>query len=168
MSDANPPTLSVLSLVPEQDDSPGRDRETAYQLWAFTFSRTARKVAHALDLPERTVQRWAKDGCWAERYRRDIAQLSPDLHVATVGDLVLLGKESVALLRQVVNDESIDIKVRIQAAIAGLDRAGYSPLARSEPRLPAKPSLDPVDLAALTDEDLIGIPDSGDVIDQHR
>lgn len=165
MSDASPPSPPVLSLVPDLDDSPGRDRESAYQLWVFSFSRTARKVAHALGLPERTVQRWAKDGRWAERYRRDIVQLSPDLAVATVGDLILLGKESVALLRQVVNDENIDIKVRVQAAIAGVDRAGYSPLKGAEPRMPAARALDAADLAALPDEALIGIPADDDMID---
>lgn len=117
-------------------------RELAYQLWAFVHGRSARAVAaalateHGAAVPVRTVQHWASSGRWSERAAAELSAIAPDLHAGIVADLVLGAIDAARTLRRSVAEGAgtdRPDKVQVQAALALLDRAGYSPLGRVAP-----------------------------------
>lgn len=145
---------------------PDETRELAYQLWAYVHGRDAKAVAatlareHHATVPERTLQHWASSGRWAERAAGDLAAIAPALHQGIVADLILGAVESARLLRRSVSpdtapDERPD-KVAVTAALALLDRAGYSPLGRVAPATVDAPpgALALPDVAALSLDDV--------------
>lgn len=129
---------------------PEEIRELGYQLWAYVHGRDASAVASALArehdarVPVRTVQHWASAHGWGERATAELSSIAPALHEGIVADLILGAVESARLLRRSVSpdvpaDERPD-KNALVAALALLDRAGYSPLGRVAPATVSAPA----------------------------
>lgn len=149
---------------------PEEMRETAYQLWTFIHGRSCRAVAQAISaeqrvaLPPRTVQHWAATERWEERAAAELAAIAPAIHQSIVADLILGAQEAARTLRRSVAEDdgsgaARPDKTQVQAALAILDRAGYSPLGRVAPVAPTAPAtaatLPDVAALALADVDAL-------------
>ena len=169
---ATPPPPTGAPLVPAVVDG---DAETAYQLWAWECDQNAAEVARRLSLPERTVQRWAKDGGWRTRLDRERKELAGRtwraVEVALIGVApeivkrlhgIAMGKgdtKRVRLKDGTLADVELPIPYQAQVVAANslLDRFGLS--AANAPReRPADPrgdedTLDPAKVAAMSQEE---------------
>lgn len=115
-------------------------KELAYELWAYVTGENARDVAVMLSregvtVPERTVRDWATRYGWAERVATELDTLAPAIRAKTARELVIGGLEAARTLRRSVRadlegGERPD-KTAVAAAVALLDRAGFSPLGRT-------------------------------------
>ena len=117
----------------------GETRERARQLWSFVHGRNGEAVAAAMQeecpgLEGRTVRRWAAEDGWAERVERDIRELAPAVHGATVVDLIAGSGEAIGYLRAAVRGEQKAEPARVNAALGILDRVGFG--RREGPLLP--------------------------------
>ncbi|HXH56602.1 hypothetical protein [Iamia sp.] len=116
-------------------------RELAYQLWAFVADRKVHRVPQAARSPEwaelvngqefpplDTLYDWVKRFGWNQRADRELHAIAPDLRLRTQQTVAMGTAEAAAYLRQVLGDEEVDPKIRTQAAVALLDRGGFSPV----------------------------------------
>lgn len=113
-------------------------RQVAYELWAFRCGQNCSAVARILAdeygeaIPERTVRYWAESEGWAARVRDGLRQLAPATREQTIVELIFGALEASRYLRGVANGD-VDLdkvtgKTRVTAAIAILDRGGFSPV----------------------------------------
>lgn len=68
-----------------------------------------------------------------------------------------LATKAVGVLQQLIDDETVPAKVRLDAAKTILDRSGYSPTRREEPEDPAEKELNDLsieELTAIVDEEM--------------
>lgn len=140
-------------------------KETAYQLWAFVTSRNASETARILsqpewqiDVPRETVAYWAREYNWAQRAADDVHKIAPDLRFQAFSELLFAGLDGAKYIRKVNAGEEPPDKYRITAAIAAVDRIGFSPVGKGvpttdPPRLTEGLSVD--DLAGLSPDDLM-------------
>lgn len=111
--------------------------ELAFEYWAFTAGQNSVTVSKMLaneghDVSPRLIRYWASRGKWAERAKDKVRELFPAATEQTVTELVFGSLESSRYLRSVVTDDTVQAKVRVTAAIALMDRAGYSPVGRND------------------------------------
>jgi hypothetical protein len=136
--------------------SPGRPsydqstRDLAYRVWLMDASqspaRTARILArdHGIPLSDETIRYWRDTEDWPGRIADAVRQVGRGQSVQAFLDLVAGGPQSIAFLRTLVDGDFPEsetiagLGLRLKAAIALKDSAGYSPLGRSStPQLPA-------------------------------
>lgn len=124
-------------------------RDLAYRVWLLEASqspaRTARILArdHAIPLSDETIRYWRDTEDWPGRIADAVRQVGRGQSVQAFIDLVAGGPQSLAFLRTIVDgdfpesDTIPGLKLRVQAAIALKDSAGYSPLGKAAtPSLP--------------------------------
>ena len=112
-------------------------RETAYQYWAFRADRNAARAARLLQadgvtIPADTIRSWVERHRWVARADIDAVQLAPAHRRQIIETLIYGGPESVGYLRGVVTGQEAPDKTRVAAAVAILDRIGFSPLGRQQ------------------------------------
>lgn len=127
------------------DTGPGKrytdeERELGYELWAYVCGENAEEVAvmlgrEGITVPGRTVRDWAVRYGWAERMATELDTLAPAIRARTARELVIGGLEAARTLRRSVRADldpgDRPDKTAITAAVALLDRAGFSPLGRT-------------------------------------
>jgi hypothetical protein len=94
-------------------------------------------------LPARTVQHWASSERWEDRAAAELAAIAPNIHAGIVADLIIGAQEAARTLRRSVSEDpegGRPDKTQVTAALALLDRAGYSPLGRVAPVAPTAPA----------------------------
>jgi hypothetical protein len=118
-------------------------RELAYELWAFVAGENCEEVAAllareeygAVVVPARTVRDWVTRFGWVERLATELDALAPAIRAKTARELVLGGLDAARVLRRATRDDvppgAKPDKVAVTAAVALLDRAGFSPLGRT-------------------------------------
>jgi hypothetical protein len=118
-------------------------RELAYELWAFVAGENCEEVAAllareeygAVVVPARTVRDWVTRFGWVERLASELDALAPAIRAKTARELVLGGLDAARVLRRATRDDvppgAKPDKVAVTAAVALLDRAGFSPLGRT-------------------------------------
>lgn len=117
-------------------------KERAYQLWAFQASRRAKIVSDLLasgelgdpvDVTERTIRNWATDDGWADRVRRDLRAIAPDMQEQTIAELIMGALSGARYLRAVIEDRAEPNKDKVASSLGAIDRSGLSHIGRSNP-----------------------------------
>ena len=141
---------------------PAETKEYAFQLWAYICGRNAGAVARKLreenllprEMPhvrvQETVAHWAKRYNWRLRVTHDFAMIAPDLHDQLAQEIILGARSSVAHLRHVVDGETKPDGNRIRAALGLLDRAGFTPIKRTDPIFPNIPVMEDEEVGGYT------------------
>lgn len=146
-------------------------KEYAYQLWAYICGRNAGAVARRLreenmlprEMPhvrvQETVAHWAKKYEWRLRIKSDFKVIAPDLHDMIAQEVILGARESVEYLRKVVGEPGKHDANRVRAALALMDRAGFTPIRHRDPVVfdPQVMSDEEVTAYTLTPEDIFAL-----------
>lgn len=143
-------------------------KELAYEIWAIKGSENVSKTRQLLlegkygdpiDVPERTLYRWAADYEWKIRKSEQIKQLAPSIREHIFGELIFTTAEAVGQIREAVQAGDPLDKALVSLTLGYLDRTGFSPVGKNDtskvldevkPRLEALPE----DLSQLTDAEL--------------
>lgn len=156
---------------------PAETKEYAFQLWAYVCSRNAGCVARKLreedrlprEMPHVRVQEavahWAKRYQWRLRVTNDFAVIAPDLHEQMAQEIILGARTGIRYLRDVVDGRAqTDDKGkvdgnRIRAALALVDRAGFTPVRRNDPVVfePEEMKSEEVSSYTLTPEEIFAL-----------
>jgi hypothetical protein len=143
-------------------------KEYAFQLWAYVCHRNAGEVARILreenrlprEMPHQRVQEyvahWAKKNDWRLRIKHDFKIIAPDLHDQMAQEIILGARTSIVHLVKVVNGEEKPDGNRIRAAMALLDRCGFTPIRAKDPIVfePEPQKAEEASDYALTPEDI--------------
>ncbi len=140
--DATAPPVPVVALEPE------RNRETAFALWAYRYGRNAAATAAALDLPPRTVQRWAAEDGWAARADREAAELVANVRAAAEVALFGAVADAIDALHKIARGqgetktvldkrgEPVTVEIPVPFQAASTPRTPSSPSPGASPRPP--------------------------------
>ncbi|RJO67627.1 MAG: hypothetical protein C4523_08800 [Myxococcales bacterium] len=156
MSDPDGPARSSGHRLTDEQ------RAIAREIWALRAGRSARRTAailtmeHGIAVSHQSIDEYARRHDWATWATDLLSRIAPDLIRTGNIDYLIGGSQAAAVMRAIMDDEAVDPRTRLQAAIALADRAGWSPLGRAPaPRIDA-PALagDHVDIDALSPADL--------------
>lgn len=108
------------------------ERAQAFQLWVFECGRSAPKVAAILDIPYRTVARWAVAEDWPAKADALLASIMPDLVRQSADNLRLtafhVSRRLLAIARAADVDDVKPDRREVDALTRMLDRGGFSPV----------------------------------------
>ncbi len=109
-------------------------------------------------VPYRTVKYWADTSGWLDRAEQEAQAIAPSMRRQAFAELVFASVPAARYIRGVIDGSNPADKIRTAAALAALDRIGFSPIGNRNPgdnvEAIGSPTKRALALADLTDAEL--------------